>query len=209
MSAPILSHGLVLEPICCKYCAHHTDFITYIQFDLELHLYETHNIRSDLTMKDALDSGKRLGATSDKDSIEKLDLEYSKYLEKQKTSIDRKSIPATAYEGNIMEGVRPWSQRTKNSFMSVVSVDEFFKDDPDTQYSTRNHSLEQSPCYPIIGAKSAGRNILYYCEICQPEFANDSVVASIHLSSIEHHIKFKDPDRHRAEILARLVLPCW
>ena len=31
-----------LTPICCKYCK----FITYIEFDMELHLFETHNIRS-------------------------------------------------------------------------------------------------------------------------------------------------------------------
>jgi hypothetical protein len=67
--------------------------------------------------------------------------------------------------------------------------------------------------------KPAGRhNLLYYCEICRPKFANGSVVASIDLSSIEHHMRcnkgfevikgleyeYKEPDRHKAEILARL-----
>jgi len=101
----------------------------------------------------------------------------------------------------------PWSQRTKNSFtfMPIVSVDEFFKDDPDKPYSAlRNHPLEQSPCYPIIGVKPVGRFVMYYCEICRPEFANDSAVSNINLSSIEHHCKYKDPRCHKAEILARI-----
>jgi len=85
------------------------------------------------------------------------------------------------------------------------SVEEFFKDNPDKPYSAlRSHALEQSPCYPIIGAKPAGRHIMYYCEICHPEFANDPAVANINLSCIEHHCKYKDPDRHKAEIFSRI-----
>lgn len=99
---------------------------------------------------------------------------------------------------------------TKNldlgSFIPIISVDEFFRDDPDKPYSTlRSHLFEQSPSYPIIGVKPVGNQIMYYCEICRPEFANDSAVANINLSSIEHHCKYKDPERHRAEILARLA----
>jgi hypothetical protein len=45
---------------------------------------------------------------------------------------------------------------------------------------------------------------MYYCEICQPKFANDSAVASIHLSAVEHHCKYRDPEIHRAEILSGL-----
>lgn len=45
---------------------------------------------------------------------------------------------------------------------------------------------------------------MYYCDICHPEFANDSVVANTTLSSIEHHCKYKDPERHEQEILTRL-----
>ncbi|MGA9154976.1 MAG: hypothetical protein WBZ36_30705 [Candidatus Nitrosopolaris sp.] len=91
------------------------------------------------------------------------------------------------------------------SFAPIMSVDEFFKDDPDKPYSAlRSHSFEQSPCYPIIGAKPAGRHIIYYCEICRPEFANDSAVANINLGCIEHHCKYREPDRHKAEILTGL-----
>ena len=42
---------------------------------------------------------------------------------------------------------------------------------------------------------------MYYCEICHPEFANDSVVSNINLSSIEHHCKYKDPELHKSEIV--------
>jgi hypothetical protein len=62
----------------------------------------------------------------------------------------------------------------------VVSVDEFFRDDPDKPYSPLpDHILEQSPCRSIIGSKLAGKHILYYCEICRPEFANDDRVAVV------------------------------
>lgn len=105
-----------------------------------------------------------------------------------------------------IQGVRTWSQlvRTENSFtfMPIVSVEEFFENDPYKPYSAlRSHSLEQSPCYPVIGARPAGRHTLYWCEICQPEFGSGT---SIHLSSIEHHCKYKDPKRHKSEILGRL-----
>jgi hypothetical protein len=79
-------------------------------------------------------------------------LEYSKYLEKTSPLV---SIPSTAYEGNLMKGIIPWSQHAKGlfSFAPIIPVDEFFKDDYNKPYTALdNHSLEQSPCYPIIGA---------------------------------------------------------
>jgi hypothetical protein len=78
---------------------------------------------------------------------------------------------------------------------------EFFKDDPDKPYSAlRTHSLEQSPCYPLIGVKPAGeRHVLYYCDMHQ-EFQN------INLSSVEHHCLYKEPEYHKAEVLARLAV---
>jgi hypothetical protein len=217
---------VTLTPIACKFCGPPTKFVTYIEFDLVLHLHEIHGIGrgyldtpptpsipsnswlDDSRIRDTINEAIELGHELDDDSVQKLDQEYSKYLEKTSTATCKKSqvsIHAEAYGYNFMQGIRPWSQlvRTKNSFtfMPVVSVDEFFKDDHDKPYSAlRSHSLEQSPCYPIIGAKSAGRHIMYYCEVCHPEFANDSAVANINLSCIEHHCKYKDPDRHKAEI---------
>lgn len=138
-----------LIPICCKYCQRYT---TYISFDMELHLFEIHGLRSDRTINDAINEGRRLRAKLDENSMQKLDLKYSKYLDK--TSIDRESqvsIPSTVYE----EGVRSWSQRVKPfNFVPIISVDDFFKDDYNKPYTALpSHSLEQSPAYPIVGAK--------------------------------------------------------
>jgi hypothetical protein len=79
----------------------------------------------------------------------------------------------------------------------IVSVEEFFKDDPDTPWEPLpTHNLEQSPCYPII--KNKGEEF-YYCKL-HPK------VSSIHLDSIEQHCKYKDPDGHKAELLKHLSL---
>lgn len=153
---------------------------------MELHLFETHNIRSDYIIEAAIKDGKRLGAKLDKNSIQKLDLEYSRYLDKEKEKTPPSSIHNITYEavGGCQEGI---TQHTKNSFafMPIISVDEFFKDDYNNPYSALpSHSLEQSPVAPIIGMKCAGRfGTMYYCEICHPEFLNDSTVSNINLSS--------------------------
>ena len=154
-------------------------------------------------INDAIDSGKILGARLDESSIEKLDLEYSKRVKEDRT-FRPPPIQDVTYEGRTMEGIIPWLQPAKHSFtfMPVVSVDEFFRDDYNEQYTALlSHSLEQSPCYPVINIKPGGKYVLYYCEICQPEFGSGT---SIHLSSIEHHCKYKDPDKHKIEILSRL-----
>jgi hypothetical protein len=204
------SHSLT--PIACKFCDPPSKYVTYIEFDLVLHLHEAHRIGrgfldtqptpskpsrswiSDYRIRDAINEGKELGAELDDNSIERLDMEYSKYLD------FKASIPAMAYEE---VGVRPWSQRAKPfSFIPIEKLDEFFRNDHDKPYSAlSSHQLESSPCYPIIGAKTAGRFILYWCEICKPEFGSGT---NIHLSSIEHHCKYYEGDRHRVEILSRL-----
>jgi hypothetical protein len=63
---------------------------------MELHLFEIHDIRSDKTIKDAIDNGKRLGAKLGENSIQKLDLEYSKYLDKTPPSVQD-----IVYEGSL------------------------------------------------------------------------------------------------------------
>ena len=52
------------------------------------------------------------------------------------------------------------------------------------------HDLDQSPCYPIIAQKQG----YFYCRL-HPEVKN------VHLESIEHHIKYKDPETHKSELL--------
>ena len=77
---------------------------------------------------------------------------------------------------------------------TIVSVERFFHDVADLPYQPLpEHSLEQSPCYPIIGKNQK----FYFCKL-HPEVKN------VNLESIEHHCKYKDPDYHKSEILKLL-----
>ena len=77
----------------------------------------------------------------------------------------------------------------------IISLEQFFNDDPDRSDQTMpTHNLEESPCYHIIHSKCVGNHIWYYCKL-HPDFKN------ISLSSIEHHCRYHEPDRHKAEIL--------
>lgn len=226
-SSPTLTSKHLI-PIVCKFCKPPDRLATYNEFDLVLHLSEVHGIgrgyldtqptpstpsrswSDDFRIRDAIDTTcpkaqmlNVIGRQLDENSIQKLDLEYSG----EKTSPP--PVYAEAYGDSILKGIKTWSQLqlVKNSFtsMPVASIDEFFKETDKPYSALPSHSLEQSPCYPIIGARPAGRHIImYYCEICRPEFANDSAVANTSLTSIEHHCEYKDPERHKAEILARL-----
>jgi hypothetical protein len=74
----------------------------------------------------------------------------------------------------------------------IVSAEDFFHDAPDLSWQPLPaHTLEQSPCHPIIVNK--GR--FYYCKVHPKE------VRSIYLETIEQHCKYKDPDLHKEEIL--------
>jgi P4 family phage/plasmid primase-like protien len=81
------------------------------------------------------------------------------------------------------------------TFNPVVSVENFFADEQSLPLSP--HSLEQSPCSPIIGSKPAGNHTMYYCQV-HPKTTN------INLGSIEQHCKILDPDHHKSEIISRL-----
>ena len=61
---------------------------------------------------------------------------------------------------------------------TVSSVTGFFYDDPTMSY------------VPLI----ANKQEYYFCRL-HPEIKN------IHLESIEHHIKYKDPEAHKSELL--------
>src|SRR5690349_24616212 len=79
----------------------------------------------------------------------------------------------------------------ESNIVETMSIDKFFYDDQTLQYKPfQDHSLEQSPCYNIIDKKEN----YFYCKL-HPGIRN------IHLKSIEHHIKYKDPEVHRAELL--------
>jgi hypothetical protein len=74
---------------------------------------------------------------------------------------------------------------------SLSSITNFFHDDPNVRYtSPPEHTLEQSPCCPIIAVRQG----YFYCRL-HPEIKN------VHLESIEHHVKYKDPAAHKSELL--------
>ena len=75
----------------------------------------------------------------------------------------------------------------------IVPIEEFFHDDPSLPWQPLPlHSLEQSPCYPIIGIRK--KQGLYYCKLHSEE-AN-----SIHLEVVEQHCKYKEPSLHKTKI---------
>jgi len=69
-------------------------------------------------------------------------------------------------------------------------IEEFFASDNEQM---KEHFLEESICRPLIG-KQIHKPYFHYCKICPK-------VENLHLESIEHHIKFKDPERHKAKLL--------
>ncbi len=186
----------ILTPVACKYCD--SRFVTLIEFDFIIHLTRAHNIgrgwldtpptpstpskswSSDFRIIEAIQDGVGLGKELDEKSLKSLDLEYHK--PKSKHQLRKQETP-------IVVNFRP-----------IISVDNFFRDDDKPYSALKNHSLEQSPCYPIINTKPFGVYTLYSCDICRKR-----QVSSIDLSPIEHHCKYKDPDIHKSEILTRLA----
>ena len=89
-----------------------------------------------------------------------------------------------------------------NGTLSVQTVNDFFYDEPELAWKPLpDHQLEQSPCYHIIETDMirASRQKYYRCKI-HPEIWN------INLESIEHHCKYKDPEKHKSEILRVIQL---
>jgi hypothetical protein len=84
-----------------------------------------------------------------------------------------------------------------------ISIEDFFFDDPginpDNPWKPLpTHSLEQSPCYPIIGIHNNKYDVLfYYCKLHRD-------IENIYLESIEHHCKYSNPEFHKSEILRLL-----
>lgn len=85
----------------------------------------------------------------------------------------------------------------------IPTIEEFFYDKPNLPWKPLpKHSLEQSPCYPIIGRRNNRNSKI--AEICNVEWYYcklHSHVENIHLESIEHHCKYKEPDKHKEKIL--------
>src|SRR6476646_2066310 len=69
-------------------------------------------------------------------------------------------------------------------------IEEFFASD---NGQVEEHTVEESICRPLIG-KQGHKPFFHYCKICPK-------VEFLSLKSIEHHIKFNDPERHKAKLL--------
>ncbi len=79
---------------------------------------------------------------------------------------------------------------------SLSSINGFFYDDPNISYTaSQEHNLDQSPCYPVIAIEQG----YFYCRL-HPDVKN------VHLESIEHHMKYEDPEIHKSELLKFLKL---
>jgi hypothetical protein len=88
------------------------------------------------------------------------------------------------------------SQVSHLSQPTMDAITQFFYDEPYLPYHPLPpHELEDSPCKSIIRFDS--HSSLYNC-ILHPD------VQSYDLESIEHHIKYKNPEMHKAEILKLL-----
>jgi hypothetical protein len=84
-------------------------------------------------------------------------------------------------------------------YFNLISIEDFFFDDPaitpeNPWKPLPKHSLEQSPCYPIIGMHKKYRVPFYYCKL-------HSHIENIYLESIEHHCKFSEPAVHKSALL--------
>lgn len=80
----------------------------------------------------------------------------------------------------------------------MISIEDFFYDDPDLRYKPLpKHSLEQSPCYTIIGMHNKYRVPFYYCKLHRN-------IENMYLEIIEHHCKFSEPGLDKSEILELL-----
>ena len=81
----------------------------------------------------------------------------------------------------------------------TISLHDFFQDDPNKDYKALpSHELDESLCKLIIGID--GNN--HWLNLCKMH----PKIRSIHLSMIEHHIKYVNPKQHEGEILRQLLL---
>jgi hypothetical protein len=77
------------------------------------------------------------------------------------------------------------SSDAEHETAKVISVTDLLYDDPNVPYTPLpEHDLE-SPCCPIIAIKQG----YFYCRLHLD-------VQNVHLESVEHHVKYKDPDKH-------------
>jgi len=81
-------------------------------------------------------------------------------LEQQQPTPTPSSTNTTSLLSPLTQTPEP---KVHEAFKPIVSVENFFSDEQSLPLSL--HSLEQSPCYTIIGSKPAGNHTMYYCEV--------------------------------------------
>ena len=92
----------------------------------------------------------------------------------------------------------------------IFTAEEFFRDINNDEWKPLpKHEIYQSPCYPIIGIRIStwiciGTGIKntvcwYYCRL-------HTKIENIHLTSIEHHCKYSEPEVHKLKVLEFLEL---
>lgn len=81
--------SLSLVPIVCKYCK---DYVTFIEFDIDLHFCDEHDIRYNSQIKDLINEGKKLGAKLSQDSIQQLELEFFKRRDEPTSDVKKEDV---------------------------------------------------------------------------------------------------------------------
>jgi hypothetical protein len=115
----------------------------------------------------------------------------------QSLSLSNSQIRRAALTAANATATTNLSQVSQVSQPTMEAITQFFYDEPYLPYHPPSpHELEDSPCKSIIRFDS--HSSLYNCAL-HPD------VQSYHLESIEHHIKFKNPDMHKSEILKQLI----
>jgi hypothetical protein len=100
-------------------------------------------------------------------------------------------------ENNHIKNLPFNDTKSSNDLLSKSDIEKFFDLDFNFQQQ-KGHSLEESVCKPLIG-KQKDKPFFYYCKEHQD-------VESIHLESIEDHIRLKDPEHHKAKLIELLQL---
>lgn len=99
-------------------------------------------------------------------------------------------LKATAASDKLIESNNAIISDSNYTVNTWTSIEAFFKDDVNIPYQPPPpHSLKQSPCLDIIGKEGE----FYYCKL-HPN------IQYIHLETMEHHIKYKEPIMHKNAI---------
>jgi hypothetical protein len=85
--------------------------------------------------------------------------------------------------------------QTSQSVSPIISVEDFFSND----MPLPGHSIEESPCYPLIGSRPGEipTDTVYYCKL------HPDMIPSTFLTQIELHCRQQEPERHKAAILPK------